>query len=50
MYADSLALGFPWYVRKDLVGVHYPVHVPRLEDRGYVLDVIHDAIDGDENV
>jgi hypothetical protein len=41
MYADTLALGFPWYVRKDLTGVHYPAQVPPLEDRGYSLDVLH---------
>ena len=50
MYADTLELGFPWYVRKDLVGVHYPIQVPRLEDRGYVLDVIQDGVGKGENV
>jgi hypothetical protein len=41
MHADALAMGYPWYVRKDLTGVHYPIQVPPLEDRGYDLNVFH---------
>jgi hypothetical protein len=44
MYADTFTLGFPWYVRKDLTGVHYPVHVAPIENRGYEMSVVHRTI------
>lgn len=38
-HEDCTALGYPTYVRKDVVGKHFPVAIPPLEQRGYDLRV-----------
>lgn len=36
-------LGFNTYVRKDVVGQHYPRHVPSITRRGYDMTVVRNA-------
>lgn len=35
-------LGFETYVRKDVVGQHFPIHIPPIERRGYDMTVVRE--------